>query len=130
MAEPTILRLHALAINAKEPLLVHLDGEPRHLEAGDPAVVHDLPVSPGRHEIEVVGRVATGRTGLAAAAIEVPEGATVDVYYALPAMGRMRGEIGHEPDTVPGREWRVTIPAVLGLLAVVWGTWFAWMIFG
>ncbi|MGO4956849.1 hypothetical protein ACTQ49_06205 [Luteococcus sp. Sow4_B9] len=130
MADPTILRLHALAINAKEPLLVHLDREPHHLEAGDPAVVHDLEVSPGRHELEVIGRVPTGRTGLAAAAIEVPEGSTVDVHYALPAVARMRGEISDEPDVVPGREWRIAIPAVLGLLAVVWGTWFAWMIFG
>ncbi|MEL4358747.1 MULTISPECIES: hypothetical protein [unclassified Luteococcus] len=126
-AAPT-LRLHLLAINARGDVAVQLDGQPHQLAAGDPAVVHQLTTSPGPHELVFSGRVPLGRTGDAAAVVEVPEQGDVDVYYALPAMPRMRGEVSDEPDAVPGREWRRVIFAVILLTVATWAVSLAWVV--
>lgn len=126
MPNPT-LRLHLLALNAKGNVEVLLDGEPHHLPAGDPAVVHELPTTPGSHELAFAGRVPLGRTGQAAARIDLPEDGVVDVHYALPAMPRMRGEVSDEPDEVPGKEWRRVIFAVLLFTAASWMVSLAWL---
>lgn len=125
VSEP-VLRLHLLALNARGPVEVRVDGQEHWLEAGSPAVIHEIPVAAGEHELEFVGRVSWGRTGRAAAEVHVPEAGALDLHYALPAIPGMRGEVSDEPDAVPGKEWRITIPAVLGLLAAVWLFWFAW----
>jgi len=127
-APDSTLRLHLLAANARGDLTLWVDGTEHRLAAGDPAVVHELAVTPGVHELEFLGRVPTGLTGRAAASVEVPEGGVLDVHYALPAMARMRGEVSDSPDQVPGREWAVALPSVLALLVAVWGFWFAWVL--